>query len=1243
MSAEAVAALVQRFLIDETAEFGPYEAVVPDASPEVTPVVEGRLYRTQLLATRGKYRNRDVDVQVFIGLEELGGLLWEQDVRALLRIAASEQSALPRLLDGGYITAERTNQVALVGGMAFVATLGGRRALTRSDVIRFGQRPLAAFTEFRSLTRALTELHFIGVTHRNISRAAIDLPEGESHGAVLARFELSTLTTDLFRATVDSASSARDVVALLAADSDWHYMPPERLGYMLGGELDLVDEPGSDVFALGAVCAEWFVGPYDEIAELEQLAPDPTAPPEEVVRGQRRYSQGLQKRLRDDQSVPAALAEILAQMVSPDVDSRPSAHRVLGDLAEAFDRIHAAFSGPEEGKPHLMVYMAEESTRTIYHWGLIDHRPDTQAGRDALEALIRDDMFGSYLTDCPQGAGAFISGGATDALRSARTVVKGKTLAWFCTYFRPRDESGGLAPPTDKALIIRFVARLDIAAISRKLESLDWTSARRMPDLMLHELNTSRMRMQYMLNRAPSWRSRIEAVRTPHEASGAELDYRDAIEWLLEYQDMELASRSYPVIPTADDHGSDVIVRYDAPADARRVLSSPMFVKFDASPALRPEFGSFFATLENDDGTAEVDVLEDFHGRPGRGYLHTAVVVGAEGRDRVRLRFRSGRPNLPERFWLRPSDDRGTQIGLDRQRTAALELYGAVQLQDQLRTPTAIRTFENRWLRAGAELAGEAPAVVRDMLVCEPFAAVQGPPGTGKTTVAAAAIRAYLHHDPAARVLVSAQSNFALDNLATAVLQALGQMSPDGRPNESLEQDEADWVMALRVTTGGKRAGDRVDPVVAPWQRFPAAERLARQMLRRSQAPDEVGPPMREVLERWRNYLSGRGELVTAELADRLARGANLVFATCSASTPENVSPTASAEFDWVVVEEAAKAWPTEVIMPLLRGRRWTLIGDHFQLPAHRRADLRRFLRDCAADPHESMQHITSARVELFERAFDLFGSLFEQKHDGMIGTGPPLHTLTTQFRMREPLGELVSRVFYPASSAPQGTLPKGRVASYYTGKTRDGIPPLQLTEPQALRGSLVWLDTAGVSACMDEPHWSNAGEVGVVIKLVETLNPQPVPNERGYGKNPLAVLTPYREQARLLRASSTTAPYVSTVHAFQGREADLVVVSLVRDSAHGRGQERTRSGLGHLSQRELVNVLFSRARRMLVIVGNYEHFSTIEGEHGDLWNRICPAVETFGNRLSVLDVFGDVPAFGPRRFSGNDAVGPLV
>jgi hypothetical protein len=182
-----------------------------------------------------------------------------------------------------------------------------------------------------------------------------------------------------------------------------------------------------------------------------------------------------------------------------------------------------------------------------------------------------------------------------------------------------------------------------------------------------------------------------------------------------------------------------------------------------------------------------------------------------------------------------------------------------------------------------------------------------------------------------------------------------------------------------------------------------------------------------DALAGWQDALdANRGENVLPELGDRLERSANLVFATCATSTAETVTPGGTrSRFDWVIVEEAAKAWPTELAMPLACGTAWTLIGDHRQLGAHRRQDFERFLADCSTHRPSwpawpRIGRSTWTRSTPFWR---LFGPLEDSEVTAQERDRLPLRRLSTQFRMRQPIADVVGRVFYPL---PGGPLPDG-------------------------------------------------------------------------------------------------------------------------------------------------------------------------------------------------------------------------
>jgi len=94
----------------------------------------------------------------------------------------------------------------------------------------------------------------------------------------------------------------------------------------------------------------------------------------------------------------------------------------------------------------------------------------------------------------------------------------------------------------------------------------------------------------------------------------------------------------------------------------------------------------------------------------------------------------------------------------------------------------------------------------------------------------------------------------------------------------------------------------------------------------------------------------------------------------------------------------------------------------------------------------------------------------------------------------------------------------------------------------------------------------------------------------------------------------------VNTVDSFQGNEAGVVVVSLVRNNRH-----RMPKAFGFLGEDERMNVLFSRAERLLVLVGSWDFFQLTSNtsapirtistrlRRGDALSTISPTVLTMG------------------------------
>ena len=84
-----------------------------------------------------------------------------------------------------------------------------------------------------------------------------------------------------------------------------------------------------------------------------------------------------------------------------------------------------------------------------------------------------------------------------------------------------------------------------------------------------------------------------------------------------------------------------------------------------------------------------------------------------------------------------------------------------------------------------------------------------------------------------------------------------------------------------------------------------------------------------------------------------------------------------------------------------------------------------------------------------------------------------------------------------------------------------------------------------------------------------------------------IGIITGYRDQQNLLRHKLKSfrlkGVQIGTIDRFQGREYDLTIVSLVRTKA-----------FGFINDIRRMNVAFSRAKKHLIILGNFEKLNEI-------------------------------------------------
>ncbi len=414
-------------------------------------------------------------------------------------------------------------------------------------------------------------------------------------------------------------------------------------------------------------------------------------------------------------------------------------------------------------------------------------------------------------------------------------------------------------------------------------------------------------------------------------------------------------------------------------------------------------------------------------------------------------------------------------------------------------------------------------AAVQFALDAEDLAIIHGPPGTGKTTTVVELIRQAIALGN--RVLVCAPSNLAVDNVFERLLAAGEQAVRLGHPARVLPE--------LREHT--------LDLLV---DRHPDV-RLARKLVREAFALREkaskhtrarpAAGARREMREEAKQRIADARRLEAQTVQQILDQSTVL----CATLTGLDTEVLGGRRFDLAVVDEACQATEPSCWIPVLRSDRVVLAGDHCQLPPTVVS------RDAVRE---------GFNVSLLERLAGRYG-------------GQAARRLTVQYRMHRSIMEFSSDEFY------EGTL----VAAPHVAEHRlCDLPEVESNDFTST--PLHFIDTAGASYDEEvEPDGEsrlNQQEAALVATKVNQMF------EMGVRPDQVAVISPYSAQVRLLRKLCHTDQLeIDTVDGFQGREKEVVVISLVRSNTAG--------DIGFLADVRRMNVALTRARRKLLVIGD--------------------------------------------------------
>ncbi|KAK1259712.1 putative RNA helicase SDE3 [Acorus gramineus] len=182
-----------------------------------------------------------------------------------------------------------------------------------------------------------------------------------------------------------------------------------------------------------------------------------------------------------------------------------------------------------------------------------------------------------------------------------------------------------------------------------------------------------------------------------------------------------------------------------------------------------------------------------------------------------------------------------------------------------------------------------------------------------------------------------------------------------------------------------------------------------------------------------------------------------------------------------------------------------------------------------------------------------------------------------------------------------------------------------------------------GIQGCDERegnnPSWFNRTEASKVVEIIRKLR-----DNLNITESDVGVITPYRQQVlkmkKALEAMEMLHVKVGSVEQFQGQERQIIIISTVRSTVKHNDFDRTYN-LGFLSNPRRFNVAITRARSLLVIVGN-PHIICKD----PYWNKLLrhctdngsylgcslPQAERYDSSYGETGYNNDVT--GPRQFS---------